>query len=137
MKHLFVVSGLLMLAATAPLAAQQVDSTSTQPSPSTTVIPPSPQPAAAPTTASIRTAYIGRLVDAGFPAYDIDKSGGLTAPEFAQWVLALYAKAEDANVATRMDGKAKAVYAKNAFATADTDNSKIVSKTEIYSFLIG
>lgn len=85
----------------------------------------------------VRSNYITQLVETEFPSYDADKSGDLDQVEFGKWVLALYAKAEAANVATPMEAKPKATWAKNAFSTADVDKSKKVSKIELNRFLIG
>ena len=142
MPRVFAITSFIALAAASPLIAQQANPGVMQPRATVSELPMNaptsiPVSAPAPAAANARATFIARLVDTGFPAYDADKSGGLTQPEFAQWVLALYATAEAANVATRMDSKAKAIYAKNAFATADTDKSKNVSKSEIYSFLVG
>jgi hypothetical protein len=158
MTRLFTISSALALAVAAPAVAQQADpmmTSSTPEAPMPTEMPapadPSVQPApasepapaapaaesAANSPADTRVATVTQLVEAEFPSYDADKNGDLTQPEFTKWVLALHSKAEDAKAATKMDDAAKAKWAKNAFATADVDKSKKVSKAELTTFLLG
>lgn len=166
MTRLFALSSAIALAAAAPAMAQQTGPAAmpapeapapteapdsidapdaSQPAPVAPVDEPTtagqPAPAAEATPAApaadARTSHIAKLVEAEFPSYDADKSGDLNQPEFAKWVLALHAKAEQAQAATKMDDKAKATWAKNAFATADVDKSKKISKAELNSFLLG
>lgn len=110
--------------------------TAGQPAPATQPAPAAEATPAAPSV-DARAAHVAKLVDTEFPSYDADKSGDLNQPEFAKWVLALHTKAEQAQAATKMDDKAKVTWAKNAFATADVDKSKKISKAELNSFLLG
>lgn len=132
-------------AAPAPTEApSELDApTSTQPAPADPAIAAQPAPMAEPAPATAapaadaRAATVATIVETEFPTYDADKSGDLNQPEFSKWVLALHAKAEASQAATAMDEKAKVTWAKNAFATADVDKSKKVSKAELNTFLLG
>lgn len=155
MTRLFTISSALALAVAAPAVAQQADPMSTPPAPDApmaTEMPApvdpvtEPAPAAEPAPSApvadaapvdARVATVTQLVETEFPTYDADKNGDLTQPEFTKWVLALHSKAEEAKAAAKMDEPAKAKWAKNAFATADVDKSKKVSKAELTTFLLG
>lgn len=112
-----------------------MDSTSTTPAtPAAPAIDSSSSAVAAP-AAEPRTVTVQKLVDAEFPAYDANKNGNLEQAEFGNWVLALYAASGDA--AAPKDPAAKAKWSKAAFATADTDKNKAVTKAEMNVFLVG
>jgi cell wall-associated NlpC family hydrolase len=98
-------------------------------------MPQEAQPTAPSTTAEPREVTVQKLVDAEFPVYDANKNGNLEAAEFSNWVLALYDASGDANAPK--DAAAKAKWTKDAFATADSDKNKIVTKTEMNIFLVG
>lgn len=51
--------------------------------------------------------------------------------------MVLHTKAEAAQATTKLDATAKAKWAKDAFATADVDKSKKISKVEMSNFLMG
>ena len=93
------------------------------------------EPAAPITSAEPRAVTVQRLVEAEFPTYDANTNGNLESAEFGKWVLALYDKSGDANAPK--DEVAKAKWAKAAFASADTDKNKSISKAEMNTFLVG
>lgn len=97
--------------------------------------PATPAPAAAP-AAQDRSAQVAKVVEAEFPVYDANKTGDLEQPEFNKWVLALHAASNDPT-AKAMDEAAKTKWATDAFASADADKNKKVSKAEISKFLLG
>lgn len=97
---------------------------------------PADSSAAQAPVAQDRSAQVAKVVDAEFPVYDANKTGDLEQPEFNKWVLALHAASNDPN-AKAMDEAAKAKWATDAFASADTDKNKKISKTEISKFLMG
>lgn len=163
MLRLLTASSLLALSA-APALAQDVNNTGQQDhmghanpnaaTPATPAVPATPaQPAddgmsatpavpatpatpAAPTTsAEPRAVTVQRVVDAEFPTYDANTNGNLESDEFSKWVLALYDRSGDANAPK--DEAAKAKWAKAAFASADTDKNKSISKAEMNTFLVG
>jgi hypothetical protein len=102
----------------------------------TPAVPATPATPAAPTTsAEPRAVTVQRLVDAEFPTYDANTNGNLESDEFSKWVLALYDRSGDANAPK--DEAAKAKWAKAAFASADTDKNKSISKAEMNTFLVG
>lgn len=160
MFRLITLSSALALTAAAPSFAQATDpmaiptSPTTPGAPMTTDMPMSPntpmpstqadamttpiQPEApvSATPVDAKAATVTQLIEIEFPSYDADKSGDLNQAEFSKWVLALHSKAEQAQAATAMDAKAKTTWAKNAFATADTDKSKKISKVELNAFLM-
>lgn len=111
-----------------------MDSTMTTPAtPAAPATDSTSAPAA--TAAEPRTVTVQKLVDAEFPAYDANKNGNLEQAEFGKWVLALYAASGDA--AAPQDPAAKDKWSKAAFATADADKNKAVSKAEMNVFLVG
>lgn len=130
----------------APMSAQPAEpatpatpATPADPATGTSATPATPATPAEPAApaADARAATVAQLVETEFPSYDADKSGDLNQGEFAKWVLALHEKAEQAQAATAMDEKAKVTWTKNAFATADVDKSKKISKAELQTFLLG
>jgi hypothetical protein len=112
--------------------------TTTDPSAQTTSAPadPSAQSTAAAPAAESRAATVQKLVDAEFPTYDANSNGDLDQAEFSKWVLALQGASGDPKAAA-MDETAKNSWAKAAFASADADKSKKVSKDEMNKFLAG
>ena len=112
-----------------------MDSTSTTPATPAAPAMDSSNSALAAPAAEPRTVTVQKLVDAEFPAYDANKNGNLEQTEFGNWVLALYAASGDA--AAPKDPAAKAKWSKAAFATADTDKNKAVTKAEMNVFLVG
>lgn len=157
MFRLITLSSALALSAAAPSFAQTSDPMAAPTSPTapgapmTTDMPMPPPEASAPmtqpeamvapapaaTAADAKAATVAQIIETEFPNYDADKSGDLNQGEFSKWVLALHSKAEQAQAATAMGTKARAIWAKNAFATADADKSKKISKVELKAFLMG
>jgi hypothetical protein len=141
MKHLLILSTILALA-TIPALAQQAEpmapaAPTPQSAPDAPIEPAPPaDPAAAPSTAD-REAKVAQLVDTEFPTYDADKNGELSQAEFSKWVMALHSKAEASGGAAMKDAAAKEKWAKDAFAQADADKSKKISKAEMSKFLQG
>ncbi len=95
-----------------------------------------PSAPTAPTApAESRAVTVQRVVDAEFPTYDADKSGNLESAEFSKWMLALYDASGSANAPKEPAARSK--WAKDAFATADTDKNKVITKAEMNVFLVG
>lgn len=107
-----------------PDATQQVDPLTAPP------VADQAKPDAAPDAAA--PAQVAGIVDQEFPTYDIDKSSDLNETEFTTWMVALR-KASDPT----FDAAAPATktWMDQAFASADTDRSKAVSKAELIGFL--
>lgn len=120
--------------ATEQAASAPVDAAPAQPAPAEPA--PAATPADAAPAAQPREAQVAQLVDTEFPAYDANKNGDLDKPEFTKWVLALHSASADAS-AKAMDDTAKAKWATDAFAAADADQSKKISKAEMSEFLLG
>lgn len=73
-------------------------------------------------------AQVAQVLDAEFPTYDKDQSGSLSKAEFAAWMDTLKSKADPS-------AKPDAAWNTAAFAKADGDKSKSVTKEELASFL--
>ena len=71
------------------------------------------------------------MVNTEFPTYDKNSDGNLSKTEFASWMTAL--KAADPNA--KKDAAADKKWNDAAFAQADSDKSKSVSKDELTGFL--
>jgi hypothetical protein len=149
-----LLAGVMTIAA--PALAQQT--TNTAPTQATTQTTPAaapqtptsspvtdPQPAAASpmdaTATDAQTAatepaagatQVASVVDTEFPTYDANKDGKLEKAEFASWMVKLKQASDPKASAT--DAKTKS-WVNSAFAQADTDKSKSVSKPELIGFL--
>ncbi|APX66951.1 EF-hand domain-containing protein [Sphingomonas sp. gentR] len=75
---------------------------------------------------------IAQVVDTQFPTYDKDGDGKLNKAEFAQWMVALKSQTDPS---TKAEAPATKKWVGSAFAQADTDKDKTVSKTELTGFL--
>ncbi len=75
---------------------------------------------------------IAQIVEAEFPKYDKDGKGQLSEAQFGEWMVALRSASEPGASADKPEVKA---WVKQAFAQADKDKSKAVSKAELTSFL--
>ena len=101
-------------------------------------VPPSePQvaqsaPAAAEATAASKADQVASVVDSEFATYDKDANGQLSTTEFGAWMVALKTASDPA---TKADSKATKTWVGQAFASADKDKSKSVTKEELTGFL--
>ncbi|MEH3041421.1 MAG: EF-hand domain-containing protein [Sphingomonas paucimobilis] len=75
---------------------------------------------------------IAQIVEAEFPKYDKAGKGELTEKQFGDWMVALRSASEPGVTADKPEVKS---WIKQAFAQADKDKSKAVSKAELTSFL--
>lgn len=75
---------------------------------------------------------IAQIVEAEFPKYDKDGKGQLTEKQFGEWMVALRSASEPGVTADKPEVKS---WVKQAFAQADKDKSKAVTKAELTSFL--
>lgn len=128
----------------APTDMQQAPPSSTAHTPGQTTTPTAPAPgdpatvqqapADAATTAQPVTGpdQIARFVEAEFPTYDKDGNGTLNTAEFSAWMVALRS-ATDKSVTA--DSKSMKTWTRSAFAQADADKSKSITKTELTGFL--
>ncbi len=151
MLRILTASSLLALASATAMAQTTPMDMPTAPQNPTSVEPAAPATPAAPSTgemgpadtqpvaaapvAETKEVTVQKLVDAEFPTYDENKNDELELAEFRKWVLALHDASGDANAAK--DPAAKEKWASAAFATADTDKSKKISKAEMNTFLLG
>lgn len=93
------------------------------------IVAPEAEAAAKPAAAGTPAADI---INAEFGSYDKDGDGVLNAAEFAAWMVALK-KVSDPT--TDSASPAMNTYLAQAFAQADADKSKTVSKAELTAFL--
>jgi hypothetical protein len=119
----------------APVADPTVPAPNTQAAapapadPATAAAAPAPAaPAAAPAPAGPQVADV---VGKEFPTYDKNGNGSLSKAEFSTWMLALKKTSDPA----AKDDAAYKTWTKDAFAQADTDKSKSISKDELTNFL--
>ncbi len=100
------------------------------------VTQPDPATQTAQTTAEagqpVDGTQIAQIVEAEFPKYDKDGKGQLNEKQFGEWMVALRSASEPGASADKPEVKA---WVKQAFAQADKDKSKAVSKAELTSFL--
>ncbi len=75
---------------------------------------------------------VAQVVDTEFPTYDKNGDGKLSAAEFAGWMVALKTKTDPS---TKPDAPETKKWVSAAFAQADTDKNKSLTKTEVTSFL--
>ncbi|MFD1036571.1 EF-hand domain-containing protein [Sphingomonas hankookensis] len=75
---------------------------------------------------------IAQIVEAEFPKYDKAGKGELTEKQFGEWMVALRSASEPGVTADKPEVKS---WVKQAFAQADTDKSKAVTKAELTTFL--
>ena len=87
------------------------------------------QPVAA---APVPATQVADVVTKEFPSYDKNGDGDLSAKEFDTWMVALKTASDPATKAT---APATKVWLTQAFAQADTDKNRKVSKTELTGFL--
>ncbi|TCP72516.1 EF-hand domain-containing protein [Sphingomonas sp. PP-CE-1G-424] len=75
---------------------------------------------------------VAQVVDTEFPTYDKNGDGKLSAAEFAGWMVALKTETDPS---TKPDAPEIKKWVSAAFAQADTDKNKSLTKTEVTSFL--
>lgn len=86
----------------------------------------------APSGAAATPTQVAQIVDQEFPTYDADSTGDLSEAEFGAWMKKLRAATDPAVDPESADVK---TWIGQAFAAADGDKSKSVSKTELTGFL--
>jgi hypothetical protein len=107
-----------------------------QPTPAPAPAPESSPPAQDP--AASKAAAVKEVVEAEFPTYDADKNASLSKVEFTKWITALREKSDASQGKTeKMPEPEMAKWATSAFAAADKDKSKKVTKEEMMAFLQG
>ncbi len=91
--------------------------------------------AATPAVAAAQPAaatQVAAVVSKEFPSYDKNKDGVLSATEFDAWMVALKMASDPATTA---NAPATRTWLTQAFAQADTDKNRKVSKAELTGFL--
>ena len=139
-------------AQTAPTAPQDATTVPAQPAMATETLPasqpqvaqtapatnPAEPVAATPAPADVATApqskaeQVAAVVNSEFAGYDKGKNGTLSSAEFGAWMVALKTASDPA---TRADAPATKTWIGQAFASADKDKSKSVTKEELTGFL--
>ncbi len=84
------------------------------------------------TSAATGADKVAQVVDTEFPTYDKNADGALSSTEFGTWMVALRT-ASDASL--KAGSKEMKAWTASAFAQADIDKSKTVSKVELTGFL--
>jgi len=110
--------------AQAQAPAQTQAPTQTQ-APAQTTAESAQQPAAGGT-------QVAQVVDTEFATYDKNKDGVLSRAEFGDWMVALKTASDPS---TKAEAASTKTWVGQAFASADKDRSKTVSKTELTGFL--
>lgn len=114
---------------TQPAPSGQAETT---PAPAAPTEPaPAQQAQAAPASG---TTQVAAFVDQQFPQADADGDGSLSATEFQPWISKLKS-AELQSAGKPADAAEVQTYAANAFASADKDSNKLVTKAELTQFL--
>ena len=93
------------------------------------IVAPEAEAAAKPAAAGTPA---GDIINREFAGYDKDGDGVLNEAEFDAWMVALKKASDPTTDATGLDTK---TYLTKAFAQADADKSKTVSKAELTTFL--
>ena len=75
---------------------------------------------------------VAQVVDTEFPTYDKNGDGKLSAAEFSGWMVALKSKTDPT---TKPDAPETKKWVSAAFAQADADKNKSLTKAEVTSFL--
>ncbi|KQN10775.1 calcium-binding protein [Sphingomonas sp. Leaf28] len=75
---------------------------------------------------------VAQVVDSEFPTYDKNGDGKLSAAEFGGWMVALKTKTDPA---TKPDAPETKKWVSAAFAQADADKNKSLTKAEVTGFL--
>ena len=75
---------------------------------------------------------VAQVVDTEFPTYDKNGDGKLSAAEFSGWMVALKSKTDPT---AKPDAPETKKWVSAAFAQADADKNKSLTKTEVTSFL--
>jgi hypothetical protein len=109
-----------------------VDQAQTTPAPTSPTQPaPAQQAQAAPAAGA---SPVIAFVDQQFPQADANGDGSLSPTEFEPWI-AKFKAAELQSAGKPVVAAEVKTYASNAFATADKDANKLVSKVELTQFL--
>jgi hypothetical protein len=95
-------------------------------SPQAATTPPAPQGSTAP------QGEVAQIIDREFGAYDKDRDGRLSQVEFAAWMVALKTASDPA---TQADSAETKRWLGAAFAQADADKNRGVTKVELTGFL--
>ena len=123
---------------TTPEPATPPADTAAQPAPAT---PAPAQPAPDGTAATAAPAdgqpatngsQVAAVVDREFPTYDRDGNGSLNQAEFGSWLVALRRASEPGFNGTDTAGQ---TWVRQAFAQADADRSRSITKAELVTFL--
>lgn len=105
---------------------------SESPAKADSALPPSTVAQEAATAAPAAATQVAEVVNKEFASYDKDGDGALSAAEFDAWMVALKTASDPT---TKASAPATKTWLTQAFAQADTDRNKKVSKTELTGFL--
>lgn len=108
--------------------AASIDQTQSAPSPAAAA----PAESAQPQAAAAQPTTVADVVTTEFPTYDKNGDGSLSAAEFGAWMVALKTASDPSTKAT---APATKTWVTQAFAQADGDKNKKISKGELTTFL--
>ena len=135
-----LLAGVMTIAGPA-FAQSTTTSSPTAPTATTSAADPSMSPAQTAPGQTPQTAQatqpasgdqVAQVVDTEFPTYDKNGDGKLSVAEFGDWMVALKTKTDPS---TKPGAPETKKWVAAAFAQADTDKSKSLSKPELTSFL--
>ncbi|KQN14463.1 hypothetical protein ASE89_12305 [Sphingomonas sp. Leaf30] len=106
----------------------QTESSPQSPSPSTM----QGNPAGATAQQPVTGAQVAQVVDAEFPGYDKNGDNLLSTSEFGAWMVALKTQSDPTTVAAAPETRK---WVDGAFAQADADKNKMLTKAELTKFL--
>jgi len=109
----------------------QTESSPQSPSSSTVQGNPAAATAQQPVTGA-QVAQVAQVVDAEFPGYDKNGDNLLSTSEFGAWMVALKTQSDPTTVAAAPETRK---WVDGAFAQADADKNKMLTKTELTRFL--
>ncbi len=89
-------------------------------------------PAGATAQQPVTGAQVAQVVDAEFPGYDKNGDNLLSTSEFGAWMVALKTQSDPTTVAATPETRK---WVDGAFAQADADKNKMLTKTELTRFL--
>ena len=118
--------------ATTPVPASQPQVAQTAPVADPASAAQSPVETAAAAAPATKEEQVAAVVNTEFGTYDKDANGKLSSAEFGAWMVALKTASDPT---TKAESAATKTWIGQAFASADADKNKSVSKTELTGFL--
>ena len=121
------------LAIATPALAQQAMTPGAASQPAAPAAPSAAMPAESATQPAPATS-VASIVDSEFPAYDANSDGQLDQSEFSRWMVTLKSQEMKAT-GQQLPADQVTAWANGAFTSADADQSMMVSKSELITYL--